>query len=107
MRNATKNHSIMVYVSKEVVSTSEKITKIEEDKNTEIIKIEVAYSDDNGEVIATNGFIINGEKYELLMSESPEFAPGKPKNEYREEDIWYIIDKIQEEENATIPEDVE
>lgn len=39
--------------------------------------------------------VIDGENYELLMSESPEFALGKPANDFRIEDLWYMIDKVR------------
>lgn len=40
-------------------------------------------------------YTIDGENYNLLMSADPEFAPGKPENEYREVDLFHLIDKIR------------
>ncbi|MEF2243968.1 hypothetical protein V1L65_03380 [Paenibacillus sp. IITD108] len=51
--------------------------------------------DEQDEVIRSEQVAISGTMYELLMSENPSFAPNKPQNEYREVDIWYIVDLIR------------
>ncbi|WP_211750244.1 hypothetical protein [Paenibacillus sp. Marseille-Q4541] len=67
---------------------------INEDKTAKIIRLTIGYYDENETLLETRDCIVSSENYELLMSNSPDFAPGKPENEYREQDLWYIIDKI-------------
>lgn len=74
--------------------TNEEFVRIVEDKAEETIMCIVnAYS--GIELVETKSIIINGDKYSLLMSGSPTFATGKPANEYREIDLWYVIDLIR------------
>ncbi|MBZ9536274.1 hypothetical protein KGR20_19040 [Cytobacillus oceanisediminis] len=56
-----------------------------------MIACEVIYFDINGGEISRESYTISGEYFDLLMSESPDFAPGKPLNDYRENDLWYVI----------------
>jgi|SaaInlStandDraft_7_1057024.scaffolds.fasta_scaffold164914_1 hypothetical protein len=37
---------------------------------------------------------ISGEAFADLMSEAPEWAPDKPAFKYTEEDLWIVIDKL-------------
>lgn len=58
------------------------------------VDVTVGYYNSDYKLIATKAFFINGQLYDKLMSESPDFAPGKPLNEYREQDLWFIIDQL-------------
>ncbi len=35
---------------------------------------------------------LRGEWYDLLMSESPDWAPGKPAGSFREADVFQVLD---------------
>ncbi|MER2057237.1 MAG: hypothetical protein ABTA16_00355 [Niallia sp.] len=48
--------------------------------------------------------IIEGEYYDLLMSQSSEFTEGKPLNDYREHDLWYVIDLKRNEQQTPLNE---
>lgn len=61
-----------------------------------MIAVTINLKNKNGDVVKTESYEIIGEHYDLLMSESPGFADGKPANEYRESDLWYIIDMLRE-----------
>ncbi|WP_331697658.1 hypothetical protein [Paenibacillus sp. IITD108] len=64
-------------------------------KPTKTIEVLIHLKDEQDEVIRSEQVAISGTMYELLMSENPSFAPNKPQNEYREVDIWYIVDLIR------------
>ena len=79
--------------------TGEEITVINEYKELGTISIVVSYKTSDGITISKDDYQISGEDYDLLMSQSPDFAPGKPENEYREVDLWFIIDLIREQKD--------
>lgn len=93
--------SIDVQLSKAITvtdqATSENIVSIYERKRAGDILVGVEYINAAGDVIKEGTYEIRGDKYELLMSANPPFAPNKLRNEYREEDIWYVIDQIRAE----------
>jgi hypothetical protein len=80
-------------------ATQEVFSKINEDKDLKSVWVEVSYCKDDETALSRDTYNIYGENYDLLMSQSPSFAPNKPLNEYREVDLWYIIDKIRNEQN--------
>lgn len=87
---STKNFPINVTM--DVSSTEKEIVFYSEDKVERCVFVRVSYYDENGKSLSTERYNITEENYDLLVSESPEFAPGKPANEYRENDLWYVID---------------
>ena len=50
---------------------------------------------DNNEMVEEQDINITGDDYDLLMSQSPEFSPGKVAGDCREEDVWYMVDLIR------------
>nr|WP_156736281.1 hypothetical protein [Mycobacterium sp. E3298] len=74
-----------------ITAEHEEITAILEDKTVRKVSVMILYTRGDGSEIETKTYDIVGGNYGLLMSESPDFAPGKPLNEYREDDLWYII----------------
>ncbi|EOR24973.1 hypothetical protein A499_06475 [Niallia nealsonii AAU1] len=66
-------------------------------KENKYVEADVGYYDVNNQQIGSIKFLVNNDRYELLMSESPEFAPGKPADDFREDDLLYIIDLIENE----------
>jgi hypothetical protein len=64
-----------------------------------MVNVDLAYMTSDNEILDTKSFQITGEKFDLLMSESPEFAIGKPKDDFRRADLRYVIDLIREEQN--------
>lgn len=69
-------------------------------RDSGIYEVTINYYDSQG-FIASVFITIFGEYYDLLMSQSPEFAPGKPENECRDEDIFYVLDKMESEQQIT------
>jgi hypothetical protein len=79
------------------IATTEDFSEINESKLNKKISVTILFMNEANEVLQTEIIEIIDEKYELLMSESPDFAIGKPFNEYREEDLWHIVDLIRSE----------
>lgn len=97
MRLVTKIIKQSKVVEVEEMVFSEEFTAITDMKNVRTVRARSEYKNSSGEVIGTEEYEISGTWYDLLMSESPEFAPGKPANEYRETDLWHIIELIHTE----------
>lgn len=73
----------------------ENIYMTNQNKIEKKIEIGVQYLKEDGSFIHSETYLVEGENYTLLMSTDSCFAPGKPENEYREIDLWCIIDKIR------------
>lgn len=82
-------------VTDNIQSFSEEIVRISENKTDKTIEVLIVFNDNNGNIIDRESVVIKNENYELIMSAFPVFAPSKPANEYREKDIWYIIDQMR------------
>lgn len=88
---------------KETVTVSkiveqESIIKISENKLKRTIDVTLHVKCE-GDYEFDDSYLIDGEYYNMLMSESPTFARNKPANEYREQDLLYIIDLIRNSSN--------
>lgn len=96
MRTSNKTMLIEKYeVSKaQVTVCTEEFLEVRENKLSRQIDVLIAYKNEHEEIIKQEQKVITGRNYELLMSASPDFAPNKPLNEYREQDLWHVIDMI-------------
>jgi hypothetical protein len=95
MRTVNKSISITKLVATEETITSEELSVINEDKSTKIITAIIKQYNANSCQINEVVTIVSGNNYDLLMSANPSWAAGKPANEYRETDLWYIIDLVR------------
>ena len=86
--NTTKNNVTIEVVKEEIVS----ICEYKQDK---FVAVTVAKYDSDNNNVAVENYVIKGDNYDLLMSANPSFAPQKPANEYREADLWYVIDQVR------------
>ncbi|MFB9324287.1 hypothetical protein, partial [Cryptosporangium minutisporangium] len=91
MRVSNKEITVVRSVTSKIPAATEHLTSINNYKEARTLVATVKYHDRDDLEIGQRTWYITGENYDLLMSESPDFAPGKPENEYREVDIWYII----------------
>lgn len=98
LRNINKVFKQCVLQEVDKMASIEEITLINENKSLEEIEVMVKYKDISGNVIGNDRYYIKEDNYTLIMSQSPNFAPNKPINEYREIDLWYIIDLIRNTE---------
>lgn len=89
----------VVSITENETVIKEVINSINEQKPNRFVAVDVALLGEQDKIIKHEHYEIEGEKYNLLMSESPSFAQGKPANEYRESDLWYIIDLIRAEQS--------
>lgn len=81
-------------VSTSVTTTNEEIVSIHESKDSQQISIKINYLDSNNVSIGEDYVYVGGNDYTLLMSANPTFAIQKPANEYREIDLWFMLDYI-------------
>ena len=91
-----------IIISKQVVENcitdiaiAEELVVISEDKPNQTVFVQVSYKNSAGDELSRENYTITGSSYALLMAENPDFAPGKPANEYREADLWYVIDLMR------------
>lgn len=78
-----------------VTAVSEEIISIQEDKIGRNIEVVTEFKSAHGESLKRQAHTISGNYYDLIMSANPDFAPGKPENEYREIDLWHVIDLLE------------
>ncbi|MNV56191.1 hypothetical protein D3C71_1484630 [compost metagenome] len=95
MRTTNKVFDVTETKTVSRAASYEQIQRIVEDKWNKIITVETAYFDAENNLLSADNVVISGENYTLLMSANPTFAPAKPANEYREVDLWYIVDLIR------------
>lgn len=94
MRSSSEVVKKLVSVEQSINIASERIIQINEDKISMQIVATYGLYDVQDMLIEQRSCVIQGEHYVLIMAKSPDFAPGKPANEYRESDLWYVIDLI-------------
>lgn len=80
------------------IAVKEDFQYINHYKSNSYAEISTVFFNDKDEPIQHNYYEITGELYELLMSDSDMFPPGKIKGEFRDEDLWCIVDKIRDDE---------
>lgn len=97
MRVSEKEITVVRSVISKVLAATEHLISINNYKESRTLVATVQYRDQDDLEIGQRTWYVTGEKYDLLMSESPNFAPGKPENEYREVDVWHIIDLLGNE----------
>lgn len=78
----------------------EEIFSINEYRLNNKIEVNIAFIDKEGKILGYEHYSIHENNYNLLMSENPTYAPDKPANEYRTEDLWHVIDLIRDEESS-------
>lgn len=93
MRTIAKKFPVLTQTQE--TATREDIVVKNTNKEMKLIYVEVSFTKEDGTELNRDKLTITGENYDLLMSESPEFAPNKPINDFREEDLFYIIDKMR------------
>lgn len=95
MRLNMREYLVKKTIDASVIITKEDFLAITEDKVSRIISLDIGLYDQEGVLVTTEFLKVVGDHYDVLMSESPPFAPGKPANEYREVDLWYIVDQVR------------
>ncbi|CQR74168.1 hypothetical protein SOV_22950 [Sporomusa ovata DSM 2662] len=95
MREVNKTVNVTKTVQEAIAIVKEDIISIAEDKANKHIHVKINLVDVSGNIVMSEEYGIDGDDYTLLMSANPDFAPNKPENEYREADLWYIIDLIR------------
>jgi hypothetical protein len=99
VRDILMEVTITEEVQNKYTATTEEMSTILEDKINKFITVEVIQRDVNKKLLRSLKYTIIGDNYDLIMSVSPSFAPNKLENEYRECDLWYIIDLLRSQQN--------
>ncbi|MEM5592712.1 hypothetical protein AAHH67_15085 [Niallia circulans] len=100
MRSINKEIKLTKQIIVTDIAINEDFRTILKDKYNKVVTVEVVTQNKDGVVVTENEYYdITGDNYDLLMSESPDFAPNKPVNDFREEDLWFIIDRIRAEKS--------
>jgi hypothetical protein len=63
------------------------------------VRVQIGRVDETGAFLVPQQFDmyeIRGKMYEALVGAPAEWAPDKPAGTYRNEDLWYFIDRIRE-----------
>lgn len=76
--------------------THEEIVSTSYDKIAKRLELTVHLYRGDGSFINGESYVIEGDDYAFLMSADPAFSEGKLENEYRESDLWCMVDKIRE-----------
>lgn len=87
-------------IEKVKVAVSREIIEYHLSSEDKFVLAVLNYYTDNGEIIDKKSYQVTGTYYDLLMSDSPSFAPGKPSNDFRRDDLGYIIDKIDADQQT-------
>lgn len=94
MRSINKEYAAIVTQTVTKVATKQDFSYINKNKELRLINFEVISLSDDGEILERKAYQLNDADYDLIMSDSPDFAPGKPVNDFREADLFYMIDKL-------------
>jgi hypothetical protein len=78
--------------------THEDIISTSHDKISKRLQLTVHLYRADGTLINPETYVIEGEDYTFLMSVDPAFTEGKPEGDYREVDLWCMVDKLRERE---------
>lgn len=76
--------------------THEDIVSTSYDKISQRLQLTVHLYRVDESLINPESYVIEGEDYIFLMSTNECFEPGKEENQYREIDLWCMVDRIRE-----------
>ncbi|UTR05445.1 hypothetical protein MM326_15210 [Alkalihalobacillus sp. LMS6] len=95
------NQQVTVIREMEVIQTAnrEKISAWHHEGEERYVEVRTELRDLHGLVLNSISFRIEGEEYELLMSDRPEFSPNKPKGDFSGSDLWHFVDLYKERIN--------
>jgi len=86
----TKSFTTTTETTTTVTATAVDILSIFDDVGTSTVQVVCHFTlSDSTTMVKT--YLIAGSYFTLLMSAAPSWAIGKPANDYRKEDIWWII----------------
>lgn len=101
IRDIGKKVKVMKYTEVEETVTKEKIISITQLPDEKTVIVDKSLLNLIGEVIQKQTIFIKDDNYDLLYGLSEMFEEGKTTGCFREEDLWIMIDKIEEYLNQT------
>ena len=87
-------------VEKSVIAIKEEVLRYVWDSGSRYVNVTVIKLSKDDSILAEDSYVIVDDFYDLLISDSPEFAPGKPADEFRNDDLLYIVRLIKEQKNT-------
>lgn len=97
MRVINESISLQQILVVERTAVSEEIVSIYEHQIDRFVNVTTTLRDAEGAIIQSRVHEIKGPFYDMLMAASSQDGPGKPENEYREFDLWRVIELIKSE----------
>lgn len=64
--------------------------------------VKVNYLDESSTPFLSEEITIKEDRYDYLMGTSPSFPNGKSPNEFREDDLWHVIDTMRDSDSEDI-----
>jgi hypothetical protein len=75
-------------------TVQEEMISMTVDFNSEIISLIMGELDSDGKVVSHRVVNLDQQAYGMLMAESPEWAKGKPANDFRRTDVVKVMDLL-------------
>lgn len=94
MRDVNIVLSFPKVIQEKRVASKEEIIKKDEDKVNKMVTVTTRLYDTDNQFLTDRMFQIIGSDYDFLMSDSPDFNEGKTKDNYRDEDLFVVIDLL-------------
>lgn len=107
MRETKKDVYIPKTITEKVTAVNEKINNIVDNRDRNSVDVSVSYLDVDNKVLSRESYSIFNENFDFLMSQHSVFGEGKPKDAYRESDLWYVIDILRGAKQMPEPDPVE
>uniref|UniRef100_A0AAU8BCM5 Uncharacterized protein n=1 Tax=Bacillus phage Adastra TaxID=3143958 RepID=A0AAU8BCM5_9CAUD len=107
MRETKKDVYIPKTITEKVTAVNEKINNIVDNRDRNSVDVSVSYLDVDNKVLSRESYSIFNENFDFLMSQHSVFEAGKPKDAYRESDLWYVIDILRGVKQMPAPDPVE
>ncbi|WCS68740.1 hypothetical protein Goe19_00990 [Bacillus phage vB_BsuM-Goe19] len=107
MRATQKDIYIPKTITEKVTAVNEKINNIIDNRDRNTVDVSVSYLDADNKVLSKESYSIFNENFDFLMSQHSVFGEGKPKDAYRESDLWYVVDILRGVKQMPEPDPVE
>lgn len=95
MRNIDMDIEVVKQVTETIAVRYEEIESFSEIKSLKEVQVKLNYYNRDRQFMLSESYKIDGENYDLLMSTSDVFGEGKSQDEFRKDDLFYVIDTIR------------
>lgn len=81
-------------------AVKEEIANVNHNKVDNQITIQTRFFNSLNELIKEDTTFVEGEYYDLLMSNSEVFEKNKTLDSFRDSDLWYVVDQIRDKQTS-------